>query len=178
MPNLDLYKKMHYGAKTSGQAHKIQSDQVMLGTWDNDINSRVGYFCDMYHDPNPKILRGLDPTKYRDLIPIDIKYIQHVSQTYAQDTTTFHLQLKPRQQCVVPYYQQYIDIYDQEWPLGLYVFIQNESGRWDRWLIVDKANAESTQFPTYEILKCDYCFQYIMNKMKVEVAGVLRSQNS
>lgn len=178
MPSLDMYKKMLNGAKTSGQAHKIQSDQVMLGTWDNDICSRVGYFFDMYHDPDPRKLINFDPYKYRDLIPIDIKYIKHASQTYAQDYVTYHLQFKPGQKCTVPYYQKYIDMYDMQYPLGLYVLIQNESGEWNRWLVVDKADAESTQFPTYEILKCDYCFQYIMENKKMEVAGVLRSQNS
>ena len=178
MPSLDIYKKMLNGAKTSGQAHKIQSDAIMNSTWWNDISSRVGYLFDMYHDPDPHLLRGLEPFTYKDIFPIDIKYLKHTSQTYDKDHVTYHLQFRPGQKCNVPYFQQYVDMYDIEWPLGLYVLIENESGRWDRWLIVDKANTENTQFPTYEILKCDYCFQYIMENKRMEVAGVLRSQNS
>lgn len=178
MPTLDFYRRSKSKPVTIGQIHKMQSDMIMDATWNNDINSRVGWFYDMYHDPNPRLLRGLNPEKDKTKCPIDIKFIQHTSQTLDKDNVSFHLQFRPGQQCPLPYYQEYVDLYEQEWPLGCYVDIENESGRWDRWLIVAKANAEGTQFPTYELLKCDYTFQYIMDNIKMEVAGVLRSQNS
>jgi hypothetical protein len=54
----------------------------------------------------------------------------------------------------------------------------DESGRYNRWLIVDKANYNSNQFPTFEILRCDKVFQWIHDNKKYQCAGVLRSQNS
>lgn len=177
MPSFELYKKM-LGGITDGQARKRDSDFIMNATWWEDINSRVGYLYDMYHDKDPYGLKDLDPQNDEEKIPIDIKYIQHSSQTYEKDKITYHLQLRPGQTCNIPYYHKYEETYASEFPQGLYCDIQNEAGHWDRWLIVDKANGEAPQFPTYEILKCDYTFQYVIEHKKYAVAGILRSQNS
>ena len=39
---------------------------------------------------------------------------------------------------------------------GNYVDIMSEDGSYNKWLIVDKANYNGNQFPTFEILRCDY----------------------
>lgn len=178
MPSLDFYRKNNTNGVTVGQMHKRNSDMIMNSTWWNDIGARRAYFYDMYHDSDPRKLCDLHPEDDKNKIPIDIKYIQSSSQTYEKDSVTFHLQFRPGQECVIPYYQQYIDMYEIEWPLSLYVDIEDEEGSWNRWLIVAKANGDALQFPTYEILRCDYTFQYIINNVKQEIAGVLRSQNS
>lgn len=178
MPSLNSYKNMFVGARTNGQLRKKQSDMIMDQTWTQDDQARVGYLFDWYKDLSPRKLRDLDPTESRDYIPIDIKFIQHTSQTMDKDAITFHIQFRPGQECNVPYYQKYVDWYEQEFPLGLYILIPDERGRFNKWLIVAKANFYNVQFPTYEVLPCDYCFQYIMDNEKVEVSGVLRSQNS
>lgn len=178
MPSFDTYKKQLGSPKTIGEAHKLESDNVMEWTWHNDIDSRIGYLYDMYNDSNPYKLRDMKSNMCNNKIPIEIKYIQNSSQTYEKDNITYHIMFKPSQRLNVPYYKKYIEAYDQEWPLGLYIDIEDEKKIWNRWLIVAKANGESPQFPTYEILKCDYSFEYIINNTKQIVAGVLRSQNS
>lgn len=175
MPSFDLYKKIH-GSGTNGEVRKRISDDLMETTWNEDIQSRVVYQFDMYHDPYPRCLNNCKPTK--DMIPLDIKYIRHQSQTLAKDQVTYHLQMRPSQRMNVPYYQDYIDKYGTQWPLGEYVLIPDNKGSYNRWLIVDEADINDPQFSTYEILRCDYTFQYVMNGRKCEVAGVLRSQNS
>lgn len=60
--------------------------------------------------------------------------------------------------------------------------IPDDKGRFNRWLVIAPANINDVQFPTWELLRCDYCFQYVIfeNNRRVckEVAGVRRSQNS
>lgn len=178
MPSLDTYKKQLGSPKTIGEAHKLESDKVMEWTWYNDIESRIGYLYDMYNDFNPYQLKDMKSNISKNKIPIEIKYIQNSSQTYEKDAITYHIMFKPSQRCNVPYYKEYLKIYNQEWPLGLYIDIEDDKEIWNRWLIVAKANGEAPQFPTYEILKCDYSFEYIIDNTKQVVAGVLRSQNS
>ena len=50
--------------------------------------------------------------------------------------------------------------------------------RWNRWLVVAGANENDSQFPTFEILRCDKVINFIHNGKKYLVPAVLRSQNS
>lgn len=175
MPSLDLYKKTK-GNNTLGQARIAQANMITEATWNEDLSQRIAYQFDYYHDPNPRRLKNMKPTK--DMIPLDIKFIRHTSQTMDKDSVTFHMQMRPSQQRNVPYYQRYIDAYDADWPLGMYLLIPDSKGIYNRWLVVAEADGNDIQFPTYELLKCDYTFQYIIDGKKMEMAGVCRSQNS
>ena len=170
------------GYKTQGRAHKGQSDMIMYQTWWRDIQSQTAYVYDYYHD-----LKSEEKLKLDDLhpdvdefkTPLDIKFIRHQSQTYDKDQATFWLQMRPSQGCNVDYYGDVLgERYDALFPVGLYVDILQEDGKYDRWLIVDKANYNGNQFPTFEILRCDKVFQWIHAGKKYQCAGVLRSQNS
>lgn len=177
MPPFNIYKKINYG--TIGQAHKNESDKIMDATWWNDIQSRIAYLYDFYHDDNKTQLNDMKPTLDPKKIPIDIKFVQSSSQTYDKDYVTFHIQLRPGQQCNVDYYDEFFkDRYQSTFPIGMYIDIEDEQGIYNRWLVVDKANYNVTQFPTYEILRCDKVIQYVFNNIKYNVPGVLRSQNS
>lgn len=178
MPPFNVYKD-RLGSYTDGQARKIESDKLMEWTWWEDIAARRAYLCDWYHDSEQLVLNNLHPELDPLKIPIDIKFVQSSSQTYDKDQVTVHLQLKPSQECNVPYYKEFFEErYNSMFPIGLYAIIQDDKGIWNRWLIVDKANVNVTQFPTFEILRCDYVFQYIMDNQKIQIPGVLRSQNS
>ena len=177
MPFLNMYQNIHKG--TIGQAHKNESDKIMEATWWNDISSRIGYLYDFYHDDHKTQLNALNPEKDPKKVPIEIKFLQYSSQTYAKDAVTFHIQMKPGQECNVDYYDEFFKTrYGSTFPIGLYIDIEDERGIYNRWLIVDKANYNVTQFPTFEILRCDYVLQYIIDGIKYQIACVLRSQNS
>ena len=177
MPFLNMYQNIHKG--TVGQAHKNESDKIMEATWWNDISSRIGYLYDFYHDDHKTQLNALNPIKDSKKVPIEIKFLQYSSQTYAKDAVTFHIQMKPGQECNVDYYDEFFKTrYGATFPIGLYIDIEDERGIYNRWLIVDKANYNVTQFPTFEILRCDYVLQYIIDGIKYQIAAVLRSQNS
>ena len=176
------YSKIIGSHSTQGRAHKTKSDMIMDATWWRDIQAQTAYIYDYYHD-----LKSNEKFKLNDLhsvddvlkTPLDIKFIRHSKQTYDKDPVTFWIQLRPEQQCNLDYYANVLgDCYDALFPIGCYIDIQQEDGKYYRWLIVDKANWNGNQFPTFEILKCDKVFQWIHKGKKYQCAGVLRSQNS
>ena len=177
MPSFEKYKQgLGVKGKTLGEVRKVQADEIMEWTWYGDIQTRTCYLFDMYHDPNPRLLRDMQPAD--EMIPISIKYIKHTSQTMDKDNISYHMQMKPSQTMCVPYYEEYEYLYQTEFPLGLYILIPDEKGILNRWLIVAKADGAAPQFPTYELLQCNYTLNYIIDGIKWNVAGVLRSQNS
>ena len=179
MITLDNYGKILGGKRTIGQVHKEQADMLMEKTWDRDIAARTGYFYDYAHDTHIKQLNDLHPEEDDYKVPMDIKFIVASSQTYSKDAITYHLQLRPSQECVVPYYQEcFANRYQATYPVGLYVDIQDSKGKFNRWLVVAEANANDPQFPTFELLRCDKVINYILEGKKWFVPAVLRSQNS
>lgn len=177
MPNLSQYKKQ-LGLHTDGEARKIQSDQVMEWSWDEDILTQTMYFYDYYHDSHPTQLNNLHPERDKGKIPCRAKFVPHSSKTYAKDQITYHLMFKPSEKMFVDYYQEYIDIYESSFPIGLYCDVMDSDGNYNKWLVVDAANVNDPQFPSFELLRCDYVLQYMMNGKKQEVSVVLQSQNS
>lgn len=179
MPSFETFK-MTNGGNTIGQNHKAESDMVMEATWERDLTQRVAYFYDCYHDEHPTQLNDLTPTKDRNKIPISIKYLKHTSQTLAKDAVSYHLQLRPSQrEDVIPYYKEsFEDRFGATFPMGLYCDIPDNKGRYNRWLVVAKADYDDAQFSTFELLRCDYVFQWIFGGVKMQMPGVLRSQNS
>lgn len=162
-----------------GERVKIESDRVMNETWWNDPASQVAYFYDWYHDDHKTQLRDLDPKHDHRKTPVDIKFIVDAHQSMAKDTVTKHLMLRPGQGNVVDYYDEYFaKRYDSLNPCGLYVDIADNTGRYNRWLVVAIADFYDPQFPKFQILPCDKVIQYVYKGIKYNVPGVLQSQNS
>ena len=170
------------GYSTQGRAHKNKSDMIMDATWFRDIQAQTAYIYDYYHD-----LQSDEQLKLDDLhpdidnykTPLDIKFIRHAKQTYDKDQVTFWIQMRPKQECNLDYYDEVLgNRYDALFPIGCYIDILHDDNKFHKWLIVDKANWNGNQFPTFEILKCDKVFQWIHDGKKYQCAGVLRSQNS
>lgn len=165
----------------AGEAKKNQSDVIIESTWYEDLATRTCYLYDYYHDNEPLKLNDLHPDE-RIQVPIDIKYIVNSSQTMDKDQVSYHIMLKPSEEGkdeIVPYYNElFKERYGATFPVGLYISIPDSKGKYNRWLIVDRANVNDPQFPTYEILRCDYVFQWIWDGNKYQYPGVLRSQNS
>lgn len=180
MPSLAVYKSIHgSGNYLEGTAMKLQSDQIIEDTWWGDIAARTAYVYDFYHDDEPLGLRELHSANSGIKIPLDIKFIKHTSQTYSKDIVTNHIMLKPSQRCNVDYYNEFFKWrYGAEFPIGLYIDIPDERGVYNRWIVVEKANFNDVQLPTFEVLACDKVIQYVVDGIKYQIPGVLRSQNS
>ena len=180
MISFNDFQNMHE-AKIPGRARKMQSDQIMLNTWWQDIQAQTAYMYDIFHDVGEDHfkLNDLHPEDDPNKIAIPIKFIRHASQTYSKDPITYWLQLQPGQECNVDYYDEMFGKkYLATWPVGLFIDICDEAGKYNKWLVVNLANYNQNQFPTWELLKCDYVFQWIHNGKRYECPGVLQSQSS
>ena len=178
MPSLDMYNAIHSN-RFEGEAIKLDADAIENETWWNDIASRKAYLYDFYHDDEPLGLIGLHSDNSGIKTEFDIKYIGDTSQTYSKDVVTFHIQLRPGQECNVDYYEDaFVKRYGAQFPVGLYIDIPDERGIYNRWMVVNKADFNNTQFPTFEVLPCDYIIQYVIGGIKYQIPAVLRSQNS
>lgn len=175
------FQSMHEST-IPGRARKFQSDVIMKNTWWQDIQAQTAYIYDYYHDQKSEEtlkLNNLHPQDDPQKTALPIKFIRHAKQTYDKDQVTFWLQMQPGQECNLDYYDEVLgDRYNATFPIGCYVDIMHEDGKYNRWLIVDKANYNTNQFPTFEILRCDFVARWIFNGRKYQCPAVLRSQNS
>ena len=164
MPSLMTAKRISSvktsGAKTIGQIHKENSDFFMEETWDNDIQSKICYSYDFYHDDQPDRKDHMtyeNTTKHR----IDAKFIVSKHQSIDKDQVEYHLQFRSSQPVEFDernplfYFQEnYHDRYGIEFPVGMYCDIPDEKGVYRKWIIVQKE--DGNQFIKYLILPCDY----------------------
>ena len=152
------------GASTLGRARKYQSDIIMDATFDGDVQFQTAYIYDYYHDKGDEKFKLFDlhPEDDSNKIPIEIKFIRHASQTFNKDPITYWLQFKPGQEVVLDYYDSILGKrYGAIWPVGCYLDIMAEDGKYNKWLVVNTANYWQNQFPTWELLKCDFVAQWI-----------------
>ena len=91
-------------AKTIGQIYKEQSDWAMEETWDSDIQSKVAYIYDYWHDDyyidEYGIKRSLaEGMTYENTnkTRIDIKFIIKSYQSIDKDQVDYYLMFKPSQ---------------------------------------------------------------------------------
>lgn len=189
MPSLDTYKKMLLSkGNTIGEVHKTNSDIVMEATWDRDVQSRKCYIYDVFHDDQPESNSGYDPSQSKLKTPIDAKFIMTQYQTLVKDIIDYHLQFRPSQKVsdfnesdeLYYYERDFTKRFSAEFPVGLYVDIEDDKKVYHKWLICQKEY--SLQFVKYIILPCNYNFRWItfengkriLNKMW----GVSRNQLS
>ena len=151
-----------------------------------DIQSKVCYIYDYFHDDAPSLAEGMtyeNTTKTK----IDAKFIVTKYSSIDKDQVEYHLQFKPSQKVRFDesdelYYFEtdYKSRYSVEFPIGLFVDIPNEKNVYKKWLIV--AKEDGNQFIKYSVLPCDYYLQWIENtgteRIKRKMWCVSRAMNS
>lgn len=190
MPSLQTARRVanakNNGAKTIGQIYKEQSDWAMEQTWDNDIQSKICYIYDFYHDDQPRLAEGMtyeNTTKTR----IDVKFIVKSYQSMDKDQVDYYIQFKPTQKTHFSegdelYYFEtdYRKKYHNDNFIGLFIDIPNDENIYEKWMILRTEPAN--QFPKYLILKCNYELMWIENngteKIKRRMWSVLKMQSS
>ena len=190
MPSLQTARRVanakNNGAKTIGQIYKEQSDFLMEETWDNDIQSKICYIYDFYHDDQPRLAEGMtyeNTTKTR----IDAKFIVKSYQSMDKDQVDYYIQFKPTQKTHFSegdelYYFEtdYRQKYHNDNFIGLFIDIPNDENIYEKWMILRTEPAN--QFPKYLILKCNYELMWIENngteKIKRRMWSVLKMQSS
>lgn len=190
MPSLSTARRIasikNNGAKTIGQIHKENSDFVMETTWENDVQSKVCYIYDYYHDDKPWLAEDItheNTTKTK----IDAKFIVTKYSSIDKDQVEYHLQFRPSQPVrfteddELYYYEtDYKKRYSTQFPIGLFVDIPDEKNVYRKWLIV--AKEEGNQFLKYSVLPCDYYLHWIevngTERIKRKMWCVSRAMNS
>ena len=190
MPSLQTARRIAHaknnGVKTIGQIYKEQSDWAMEQTWDNDIQSKICYIYDFYHDDQPRLAEGMtyeNTTKTR----IDAKFIVKSYQSMDKDQVDYYIQFKPTQKTHFSegdelYYFEtdYRKKYHNDNFIGLFIDIPNDENIYEKWMILRTEPAN--QFPKYLILKCNYELMWIENngteKIKRRMWSVLKMQSS
>ena len=190
MPSLQTARRVanakNNGAKTIGQIYKEESDWAMEQTWDNDIQSKICYIYDFYHDDQPRLAEGMtyeNTTKTR----IDAKFIVKSYQSMDKDQVDYYIQFKPTQKTHFSegdelYYFEtdYRKKYHNDNFIGLFIDIPNDEYIYEKWMILRTEPAN--QFPKYLILKCNYELMWIENngteKIKRRMWSVLKMQSS
>lgn len=190
MPSLQTARRVanakNNGAKTIGQIYKEESDWAMEQTWDNDIQSKICYIYDFYHDDQPRLAEGMtyeNTTKTR----IDAKFIVKSYQSMDKDQVDYYIQFKPTQKTHFSEYDElyyfetdYRKKYHNDNFIGLFIDIPNDENIYEKWMILRTEPAN--QFPKYLILKCNYELMWIENngteKIKRRMWSVLKMQSS
>lgn len=164
---------------TNGQRHSFESRDIIESTWYDDPAATVGYLYDYAHDDEKDKNMNLHPEESKTKTPVDIKYVLASYRSLAKDEVDSRIMFKPSYRCNVPYYDEEIKkITDGIFPTGLYLDLQNQEGIWQRWLVINTADANNHDFPTWSILPCGHKFQWVYDGKKMEMWGVERSQSS
>lgn len=190
MPSLETARRIasmkNNGAKTIGEIHKEQSDWLMEVTWDNDIQSKVCYIYDYFHDDQKDKNVGMtyeNTTKTK----IDAKFIVKSYQSIDKDQVDYYLQFKPSQKTEfiegdeLYYFEtDYRNKYHNDDFIGMYCDIPDDRGIYHKWLIVRKEIAN--QFVKFLILPINYQLMWVetngQERIKRRMWSVLRNQNS
>ena len=191
MPSLQTARRVanakNNGVKTICHIYKEQSDFLMEQTFFNDIQSKVCYIYDYFHDDQPDKNVGMTydhTTKTR----IDAKFIVKSYQSIDKDQVEYYIQFKPSQKTRFEegdelYYFEtdYRRKYGvQDFPIGMMIDIPDDTGLYHKWLICSKEPAN--QFVKYLVLPCDYFLHWIerdgQNIYKRSMWCVQRQQSS
>lgn len=190
MPSLSTARRIasmkNNGAKTIGQIHKENSDFVMLETWDNDIQSKVCYIYDYFHD-NEKDKKDHMTYENTTKTRIDAKFIVKAYQSLDKDQVEYYLQFKPNQPTEFSegdelYYfeKDYRNKYHNEDFVGLYCDIPDDKGIYRKWLIARKEIAN--QFVKYLVIPCNFELMWIerngQERIKRRMWSALKMQSS
>ena len=186
MPSFREAKRIYGSNLTIGQQLKQMSDMAMEETWNHNIQSKVCYIYDYYHDDQPDKKDHMtyeNTTKTR----IDAKFIVKSYQSIDKDQVDYYIQFKPSQPVeftkkdeLYYYEQDFRRKYGAEFPTGLYCDIPDEKGVYRKWMII--LSEPANQFTKYLVLPINYNFMWIerngKERIKRRMWAVLRSQNS
>lgn len=167
----------YYGCNTSlGQRRKSNSDMIMDASWDGDIQSRIAYLYDYYHDDEPELNYRLNPQNSCMKVPVDIKYMTNTYTSDDKAQVSHHIQFKPSYKCNVDYYDEIFAVKcGAEYPLGLYIDIPDEKNVYRRFLIAFNTNIYENQFPSWSVFPCDEKINWVSNGNKHSMWAVKRS---
>lgn len=185
MPSFEDMQKLYQNVGSHGQQLKAMADDVMQQTFDNDIQTRLCYIYDYYHDDQfDEGLSGYNPSLSKTKIPVKLKFIIKEYKSASKDDPEYHIMFEPdvwNSMSCKP--QWFIDGYEKfgiEFPVGMLCDIPDDRGVYHKWLVF--YDEPANQFPKFGVLRCNYLFTWIkddgIHRYKRKMWGVERTQNS
>lgn len=187
MLSLDNYANvLSFQTAQVGATHIAQSNMIMDKTWMLDPQTKKCYIYDYFHeDPSEKDKRmGIEYKRDTNKAECYCKYIVTQYPTISSDQVEYHIQFAPSFNPAVmawyskdDYYKKtYKDVYDIDFPIGLYIDIPDEKGIYRRWMFCGRN--DNLQFPSYSIVQCNYYFHWIKNHKIQKMWGIARLRSS
>ncbi len=139
-----------------GEMLRMQSNMVIEQTWDKDPNYRRVYVV--------RVDRGL-PTVTGKHELVDVKFNVDTYQKAGSDEPAYHIQ-----------FRHGAEKYNGDIGVGSYVYMANEDGEWQWWLIL--GCDERPQFRQYHIVECNYKLGWVVNNTIYYHLVVLRGGSS
>ena len=164
MITMNSYKKsLSRQGRNLAQIRKKQSDEIMNQTFADDPTYKRVYILTK------------DGWKFEDA-----KYQYHSAQSISKDEVDYYLQFRPKVHYPIGSYVIVPD--DTDFEINLTEeelrnpFLQPIIQRTQWWFIVGRDNANA--FVRYNILKCNWNFQWVWNDKVQSCFGAVRSANS
>lgn len=157
MSKFEHYKsRMAHRGSNMSEMLRMQSNMVIEQTWDRDPNYRRVYVV--------KVENGLpEVTKSHELI--DIKFNVKTYANITSDEPSYWIQFRHGEEKRHP-----------EIGIGSYVYMENEDGEWQWWLLVHLD--DRPMFRQYQALETNWTFKWIDNGKIYNCLGVQRIQQS
>lgn len=185
MVSFEDMQNIYANVGSHGQQLKAMADDVIQQTWDNDIQTRLCYLYDYYHDDQfDEGLSGYNPALSREKIPVELKFIVKTYKSVSKDDPEYHIMFEPNvwnsMSCKPEWFISGYEKFGIRFPVGIYVDIPDDRGIYQKWLIV--YDEVANQFPKFGILKCNYLFTWIkddgIRRYKRKMWGVEKTQSA
>ena len=125
MPSFEDMQRHYQSTGSIGQQLKVMSDMVMQQTFDNDIQTKLCYLYDYYHDDQPEKLDGYDPSLSKTKIPVELKFIIKEYKSASKDDPEYHIQFEPdvwnSMSCKPDWFVEGYQKYGVKFPIGLII---------------------------------------------------------
>lgn len=153
----EAYKnRMEARGQNMSEMLRMQSNMIVEQTWDRDPNARKVYVVKV-DSGLPKIIRGHEM--------LDIKFNVRTYANIKSDEPSYSVQFRHGEEKRHP-----------EIGVGSYIYMQNEDGEWQWWLMVHLD--DRPMFRRYQILECNYTIKWVADGKIYNTLGVQRIQQS
>lgn len=153
----DAYKnRMAHRGSNMGEMLRMQSNMVIEQTWDRDPNARKVYVV--------KVDSGLPEVTVKHEL-IDVKFNVKTYANITSDEPSYWMQFRHGEEKRHP-----------EIGIGSYVYMENEDGEWQWWLLVHLD--DRPMFRQYQVLETNWVFKWISEGKIYNCLGIQRIQQS
>ena len=151
-----LFLRRMQGSPTLGKKVLRDSNVYMNHLFTRDVNYKQGFLYDV---------------NCQKLEKVDYKYQYYTNYMINKDRVEFHVQFRPYYHPEIKYAMG-----DGIERFGFYLDVPNDIGLVEKWLVCGRNDTIS--FARYNILKCNWTFNWIVDGEIMHALGCLRNRNN